>query len=50
LSALCASSAGVPGSKLFLIFAVIWAIATVASNWTSRTGDYSKARRALDRP
>jgi hypothetical protein len=22
-------------------------VATLASNWTSRTGDYSKARRAL---
>ncbi len=50
LSALCAWSGGVPGSKLFLVFAVIWAAATVASNWTSPTGDYSKARRALGRP
>ena len=47
LGVLCAWRSGVPGSKLFLIFAVIWAIATLASNWTSRTGDYSKARRAL---
>jgi hypothetical protein len=47
LGALCAWRAEIPGSKLFLIFAVIWAIATLASNWTSRTGDYSKARRAL---
>jgi hypothetical protein len=47
LGALCAWRSGVPGSKLFLIFAVIWAIATLASNWTSRTGDYAKARRAL---
>jgi len=47
LSALWAWRAGAPGSKLFLIFAVIWAIATLANNWTSRTGDYSKARRAL---
>lgn len=47
LGVLWAHRAGVPGSKLFLIFAVIWAIATLASNWTSRTGDYSKARRAL---
>jgi hypothetical protein len=39
--------ASVPGSKLFLIFAVFWAIGTLASNWRSRTGDYSKARRAL---
>jgi hypothetical protein len=47
LAALCAWRAGVPASKPFLIFAAIWAIATLASNWTSRTGDYSKARRAL---
>jgi hypothetical protein len=47
LGALCAWSAGVPGSKPFLIFAVFWAIGTLASNWRSRTGDYSKARRAL---
>ncbi|MBI3646445.1 MAG: hypothetical protein HY233_10825 [Acidobacteriales bacterium] len=49
LGVLWARHAGVPGSKLFLLFAVIWAVATVASNWTSRTGDYSKARRALGR-
>jgi hypothetical protein len=47
LAALCAWQASVAGSKPFLIFAVIWAIATLASNWTSRTGDFSKARRAL---
>lgn len=47
LSALYAWRAGVPGSKPFLVFAGIWAIVTLASNWTSRTGDYSKARRAL---
>jgi hypothetical protein len=47
LAALCAWQGGVAGSKPFLIFAVIWAMATLASNWTSRTGDYSKARRAL---
>src|SRR5882762_948244 len=49
LGALCALRASVPGSKLFLIFAVFWAIGTLASNWRSRTGDYSKARRALSR-
>ena len=49
LSAICARQAGVAGSKAFLIFAVVWALATLASNWTSRTGDYSKARRALGR-
>ena len=47
LGAVCAWKTGVPGSKLFLIFAVFWAIGTLASNWRSRTGDYSKARRAL---
>jgi len=47
LGALSALRASVPGSKLFLIFAVFWAIGTLASNWRSRTGDYSKARRAL---
>jgi hypothetical protein len=48
LSALCAWNAKVSGSTLFLMFAVFWAIGTLASNWRSRTGDYSKARRALD--
>ncbi|MBI3477608.1 MAG: hypothetical protein HY010_17895 [Acidobacteria bacterium] len=47
LGAVCAWRARVPASKPFLIFAVIWALATLASNWTSRTGDFSKARRAL---
>jgi hypothetical protein len=50
LSALWAWGAGVPGSKPFLVFAVIWAIATLSSNWRSRTGDYSKARRTLGSP
>jgi hypothetical protein len=47
LGAICAWRAGVPGSKLFLIFAVIWAMATLSSNWRSSTGDFSKARRVL---
>ena len=47
LGAFCTWRAGVPGSKVFSIFAVFWAIGTLASNWRSRTGDYSKARRAL---
>jgi hypothetical protein len=47
LGAVCAWRAGVPGSKLFLIFSVIWAMATLSSNWRSKTGDFSKARRAL---
>jgi hypothetical protein len=47
LGAVCAWCGGVPASKPFLIFAVIWALATLASNWTSGTGDFSKARRVL---
>ena len=47
LGALWAWFCGVPESKLFFLFALFWAVGTLASNWTSRTGDYSKARRAL---
>ncbi|HEV7220876.1 MAG TPA: hypothetical protein VGN39_18540 [Terriglobales bacterium] len=47
LGALWAWRMGIPWSKPFAVFALIWAAATLASNWTSRTGDYSKARRAL---
>ena len=47
LSTFYAWKAGIPGSKPFLVFAVFWAIGTLASNWRSPTGDYSKARRAL---
>jgi hypothetical protein len=47
LGLLWAWYAGVPGAKLFFLFSVFWSFGTVASNWTSRTGDYSKARRAL---
>src|SRR3954470_5706712 len=38
LAAVCAWRVRVPASKPFLIFAVVWALATLASNWTSRTG------------
>lgn len=47
LGALWARQSGVPLSKWFFLFAVGWAAGTLASNWTSRTGDFSKARRAL---
>jgi hypothetical protein len=47
LAAFFAFRARVPGSKLFLIFAILWALGALSSNWRSRTGDYSKARRAL---
>ena len=40
----------VPGSGLFFLFAVFWSVGTLASNWTSRTGDFSKAKRALGHP
>lgn len=49
LSAVYAWQVRVPGSKPFLVFALIWAGATLASNWTSRSGDFSKARRAMGR-
>jgi len=47
LSALWAWRAGIPWSGRFCLFALLWALGTLASNWTSRTGDYSKMRRAL---
>jgi hypothetical protein len=50
LYALCARRAHLPWSKLFFLVALGWAMGTLASNWTSRTGDYSKARRALGNP
>ena len=49
LSAFLAWRSGVPWSGWFCLFALFWALGTLASNWTSRTGDYSKARRALSR-
>ena len=49
LSTVCAWRTGIPGSKLFLIFAIFWAIGTLSSNWRSQTGDYAKARRAPHR-
>ena len=50
LGALWAWHSGAPGSKLFLLVALFWAVGTLASNWTSRAGDFSKARRALGNP
>src|SRR6266550_3824439 len=50
LGALWAWRSGVQGSKLFLLVALFWAVGTLASNWTSRVGDFSKARRALGNP
>jgi hypothetical protein len=47
VSAFIAWRSHVRWSSPFLIFALVWGLATLASNWTSRTGDYSKARRAL---
>jgi hypothetical protein len=46
-AALCAWFSAVPWSGWFCLFASGWALGTLASNWTSRTGDYAKARRAL---
>lgn len=50
LGALWAWRSGVPWSRLFVLVALVWAVGTMASNWTSRAGDYSKARRALGNP
>jgi hypothetical protein len=47
LAAWCAWLSAVPWSGWFCLFALGWALGTLASNWTSPTGDYSKARRAL---
>jgi hypothetical protein len=47
LSAFYAWAVHLPGSRAFLIFAILWAMGTLASNWRSSTGDFSKARRAL---
>jgi hypothetical protein len=45
--ALCAWREGITGSTPLLFFAIFWSIGTLASNWRSSTGDFSKARRAL---
>ena len=47
LAAFWAWRSGVPWSGRFCLFALFWALGTLASNWRSRSGDYSKARRAL---
>jgi len=47
LSAFYAWAAHLPGSKVFLLLAIFWAIGTLSSNWRSSNGDFSKARRAL---
>ena len=38
---------GVPWSTALFLFALFWSAGTLASNWTSPTGDYAKARQAL---
>jgi hypothetical protein len=50
MGAVCAWRAGVSGGKLFLAFALFWALGTLSSNWRSAGGDFAKARRALSRP
>jgi hypothetical protein len=47
LSVFLAWRSRVPWSGWFLLFALGWSVGTLASNWTSRSGDYAKARRAL---
>ena len=50
LGAFWAWRSGVPWSNLFFLVALFWAVGTLSSNWTSREGDYSKARRAFGHP
>jgi hypothetical protein len=47
LSVFVAWRSGVVWSGWFFFFALVWSASTLASNWTSRTGDFAKARRAL---
>jgi hypothetical protein len=47
LGAFYAWSVHIPGSTLFLMFAVLWALGALSSNWRSSTGDFAKARRAF---
>jgi hypothetical protein len=47
LGAFWAWCSGIPGSRLFFPFTLLWALGTLASNWTSSTGDYAKARRVF---
>jgi hypothetical protein len=47
LSVFVAWRSGVVWSGWFLVFALVWSASTLSSNWTSRTGDFAKARRAL---
>ena len=46
-AALWAWHSGLPWGKLFLLLSLGWSAGTLASNWTSSKGDFSKARRAL---
>jgi hypothetical protein len=48
-AAMYAWLSAVPWSGWFFLFAIGWALGTLASNWRSSTGDYAKARRALER-
>jgi hypothetical protein len=50
LGVLWAWHSDVPWSGWLCLFALGWALGTLMSNWTSRTGDYAKARRALGPP
>jgi len=47
LGAIYAWQVNVYGSRLFLIFAVFWAVGVLSSNWRSAGGDFAKARRVL---
>ncbi len=47
LGAYWAWRSGVPHAKVFFLFSVFWGLGALASNWTSPTGDFAKAKRAL---
>jgi hypothetical protein len=47
LGAFWAWQASMAYGKALFLFGVAWSLGTLVSNWTSPTGDYAKARRAL---
>ncbi len=48
LGAFYAWRSGTPYSTILLGFSIFWSIGTLSSNWRSKTGDFTKARLALN--
>ncbi len=48
LGALYAWKSGTPYGTILLGFSIFWSIGTLSSNWRSKTGDFTKARLALN--